>query len=237
MALQRIGRCGIASDLCRDATHEGGAVGKVNKSDRNDARGIAHMMRVGLYRPVHVKTLGSQKRRMLLTSRTLLQAKAIDIESDLRGTLRNFGLKVGMVGVAKFEARIRELVADHPDLATIAEPLLIARRVLREQLGVLHRLPLCAASPKKISALSRCARALILGYFFLSHCSTRASSRSCARCRGFWQVMPSCASSRPTELALNRTPNLFLISLATMSRVHSAKANFSCNGFFFVMVL
>ena len=112
---------------------------QLNKSDRNDARGIAHMMRVGLYRPVHVKTLASQKRRMLLTSRQLLQAKALDIENDLRGTLRNFGLKVGMVGTVKFEARIRELVADHPDLAAIVEPLLIARRVLREQLGVLHR--------------------------------------------------------------------------------------------------
>ena len=92
---------------------------QINKSDRNDARGIAQMMRVGLYRPVHVKTLASQKRRMLLTSRQLLQAKALDIENDLRGTLRNFGLKVGMVGTVKFEARIRELVADHPDLAAI----------------------------------------------------------------------------------------------------------------------
>jgi transposase len=60
------------------------------------------MMRVGLYRPVHVKTLTSQKQRMLLTARQLLKAKAIDIEGDLRGTLRNFGLKVGVVGEAKF---------------------------------------------------------------------------------------------------------------------------------------
>ena len=57
------------------------------------------------------------------------------------------------------------------------------------------------------------------------------------RCKGFWQVMPSCASNRPTELALNATPNLAGISLATMSRVHSANANFSCNGFFPVTVL
>jgi transposase len=68
-----------------------------------------------------------------------LQAKALDIENDLRGALRNFGLKVVVVGTAKFEARIRELVAGHADLAAISEPLLIARRVLREQLGVLHR--------------------------------------------------------------------------------------------------
>src|SRR3954449_11315600 len=72
-------------------------------------------MRAGLYRPVHVKTLVSQKRRMLLTGRQLLQAKALDIENDLRGTLRNFGLKVGMVGTVKFEARIRELVAEKAD--------------------------------------------------------------------------------------------------------------------------
>ena len=126
--------------ICVETRHMKAALSaQVNKSDRNDARGIAHMMRVGLYRPVHVKTLISQKRRMLLTSRQLLQAKAIDIENDLRGTLRNFGLRVGIVGAAKFETRIRELIADEADLAAIAEPLLIARRVLREQLGVLHR--------------------------------------------------------------------------------------------------
>ena len=112
---------------------------QINKTDRNDARGIAQMMRAGLYRPVHVKTLRSQKLRMLLTHRKLLQSKAIAIENDLRGTLRNFGLKVGIVGKLKFEARIRELVESHPDLAVLVEPLLVVRRVLREQLGILHR--------------------------------------------------------------------------------------------------
>ena len=62
-------------------------------------------MRAGLYRPVHVKTVRSQKLRMLLTHRKLLQSKAIAIDNDLRGTLRNFGLKVGVVGASKFEAR------------------------------------------------------------------------------------------------------------------------------------
>jgi transposase len=112
---------------------------QINKTDRNDARGIAQMMRVRLYRPVHVKTLRSQKLRMLLTHRKLLQSKAIAIENDLRATLRNFGLKVGMVGTVKFEARIKELVEDLPDLAILVEPLLVVRRVLREQLGILHR--------------------------------------------------------------------------------------------------
>jgi transposase len=79
---------------------------QINKTDRNDARGIAQMMRVGLYRPVHVKTLRSQKLRMLLTHRKLLQSKASAIENDLRATLRNFGLKVGVVGTVKFETRV-----------------------------------------------------------------------------------------------------------------------------------
>jgi len=112
---------------------------QINKTDRNDARGIAQMMRAGLYRPVHVKTLRSQKLRMLLTHRKLLQAKAIAIENDLRATLRNFGLKVGMVGKVKFEARIKELVENLPDLVAMVEPLLIIRRVLREQVNILHR--------------------------------------------------------------------------------------------------
>jgi len=112
---------------------------QINKTDRNDARGIAQMMRVGLYRPVHVKTLRSQKLRMLLTHRKLLQSKAIAIENDLRATLRNFGLKVGVVGTIKFEARIKDLVENVSDLAMLVEPLLIVRRALREQIGILHR--------------------------------------------------------------------------------------------------
>src|SRR5215471_10576770 len=112
---------------------------QINKTDRNDARGMAQMMREGLYRPVHVKTLRSQKLRMLLTHRKLLQSKAIAFDNDLRGTLRNFGLKVGVVGTIKFEARVRELVENLPGVAELVEPLLIIRRVLREQLGILHR--------------------------------------------------------------------------------------------------
>ena len=112
---------------------------QINKTDRNDARGIAQMMRAGLYRPVHVKTLRSQKLRMLLTHRKLLQSKAIAIENDLRGTLRNFGLKVGMVGKMKFEARIKELVENLPDLAVLVEPMLAVRLVQREQIVILHR--------------------------------------------------------------------------------------------------
>jgi transposase len=113
---------------------------QINKSDRNDARGIAQMMRVGLFKPVHVKTLVAQEQRMLLTSRKLLQRKLLDVECDLRGTLRNFGLKVGTVSTRGYEARIRELVEGFPKLAAIVEPLLIVRRVMRQQFAVLHKM-------------------------------------------------------------------------------------------------
>lgn len=112
---------------------------QLNKTDRNDARGIAQMMRVNLFRPVHVKTLRSQQRRALLTARKLLQEKAIAIENDIRGLLRNFGLKVGVVTASRFEARILELLDGADELTEIMSSLLDARRKLREQFCVLHR--------------------------------------------------------------------------------------------------
>ncbi|MER9483468.1 IS110 family transposase [Mesorhizobium sp. M0494] len=112
---------------------------QVNKTDRNDARGIAQMMRVNLFRPVHVKTVTSQQRRALLTARKLLQEKAIAIENDIRGLLRNFGLKVGITGKVGFEVRVRELADGMPELADITASLLAARQKLREELSRLHR--------------------------------------------------------------------------------------------------
>jgi transposase len=125
---------------------------QVNKTDKSDARGMAQMMRVNLFRPVHVKTLASQQRRALLTGRKLLQEKAIAIENDIRGLVRNFGLKVGAVGVIKFESRIRELVDGMPDLADITDALLIARRKIREQYAKLHRKLLAIVRYDKVCA-------------------------------------------------------------------------------------
>ena len=113
---------------------------QVKQSDRNDARGIAQMMRVGLYKPVHVKTMVSQQQRMLLTSRKLLLEKLQDMENERRGTLRNFGLKVGVVSSGNFEVRVRELVMGHPPLGAIVTPLLAVRRSLREQFALLQKM-------------------------------------------------------------------------------------------------
>jgi transposase len=109
------------------------------KSDRNDARGIAHLMRMGWFRPVHCKSLPAQEIRALLTARKLLQAKLHDIEMGLRGLLRGFGLKVGPVSKGQYDARIRALVAGHTMLEQIAEPMLRVRAALRAEFADLHR--------------------------------------------------------------------------------------------------
>jgi transposase len=75
--------------ICVETRHMQAALSAwINKTARNDARGIAQMMRVGLFKAVHVKTPASQHRRLLLTSRKLLQRKIYDIENDLSGSLR-----------------------------------------------------------------------------------------------------------------------------------------------------
>ena len=103
------------------------------KSDRNDARGIAQLMRLGWFRPVHCKSLSAQETRSLLTARKLVQSKLRDVENSLRGILRGFGLKVGKTTERGFAGRIQELVAGHAHLAMIADALLAVREALRKE--------------------------------------------------------------------------------------------------------
>src|SRR5918993_960335 len=109
------------------------------KTDRKDARGIAHLMRLGWFRSVHCKSLPAQETRALLTARELLRSKSHDAEMSLRGVLRGFGLKVGPTTARSFAGRIRALVAGHPTLTAVAEALLAARETLGEQLRGLEK--------------------------------------------------------------------------------------------------
>jgi len=97
------------------------------KTDRKDARGIAQLMRLGWFRPVHCKSLPAQEMRALLAARKLVQTKNHDVEMSLRGMLRGFGLKVGPTTPRTFPSRIRELVVGHATLSTLAEAVLAAR--------------------------------------------------------------------------------------------------------------
>jgi transposase len=101
------------------------------KSDRNDARGIAQLMRLGWFRPVHCKSMAAQEVRAMLTARKLVQTKLLDVQNSLRGILRGFGLKVGKTTERGFAGRIQELVAGHPALEAIAEAMLAVHAVLK----------------------------------------------------------------------------------------------------------
>jgi transposase len=103
------------------------------KSDRNDARGIAQLMRLGWFRPVHCKSMEAQETRSLLTARKLVQSKLFDVKNSLRGILRGFGLKVGKTTELEFAGRIKELVAGHPHLEMIANSLLAVHEVLQKE--------------------------------------------------------------------------------------------------------
>src|SRR6201997_3009060 len=103
------------------------------KTDRKDARGIAQLMRLGWFRPVHCKSLPAQELRAVLTARKLVQGKKHDIEMSLGGILRGFGLKVGPTTTRSLDGRVRELVEGHPMLLAVADALLLARATLGEQ--------------------------------------------------------------------------------------------------------
>jgi len=109
------------------------------KTDRKDARGLAQLIRMGWFRPVHAKSIGSREIRALLVARKQLLGRLLDVELSIRGILRGFGLKVGQVTRKTFEARIRELVTGHTMLERIAEAMLSARATLQAQYEKLHK--------------------------------------------------------------------------------------------------
>ena len=109
------------------------------KTDRKDARGIAHLLRLGWFRPVHAKSTASQEVRALLAGRKLLQSKLLDVELSIRGLLRGFGLKVGEVSRGRFEGRVAELIAGHAMLEAVIGAMLKARAALWREFTALHR--------------------------------------------------------------------------------------------------
>ena len=109
------------------------------KTDRRDARGIAQLLRMGWYRPVHSKSLIAQEIRALLGGRKMLLGKLLDLELSIRGILRGFGLKLGETTKTRFAGRVRELAAGQAMLETVVEPMLRAREALRTEAAALHQ--------------------------------------------------------------------------------------------------
>jgi transposase len=135
---------------CLDARHARAALKmQLNKTDQNDAEGLAQIMRTGWYRSVHVKSMEAHRARALLGARTQLVGMTTRLSNHIRGVLKTFGMLPGTMRGLPFERRVEALLADRSDVAPIVRPMLAAWRQLREQIATFDKVVrvLVRASP------------------------------------------------------------------------------------------
>ena len=126
--------------ICIDARHAKAVLKmQINKSDRNDAAGIARIMQTGWFKEVRVKTIDSHLIKALLVSRALLVKIKRDLENQIRGLLKNLGLIIGRAKFNVFAVRAEELIEDRPELEAVIKPLLAARKAIEGQVADLDR--------------------------------------------------------------------------------------------------
>lgn len=126
--------------VCACARHAKGVLRcRINKSDANDAEGLAHLARTGWYREVYVKSTDAHEIRSHLLARKQVTKARRDFENQIRAMLRTFGLKVGQVARGRFEARVRHLLIQVPALQLPIDQLLAARRSLLASQRTLER--------------------------------------------------------------------------------------------------
>lgn len=126
--------------VCMETRRAKAAMGSMPiKTDRNDARALAQIVRTGWFRPVHVKSAQCRSWRALLTARRMVLNKLRDIENGVRALLREAGIKLGTPGRTQFAARVRELAASDAVLAALAEPLLTITETMTGELARLTR--------------------------------------------------------------------------------------------------
>jgi transposase len=124
--------------ICVDARHAQAALSmRINKTDRNDAQGLAQLMRMGWYREVQVKELTAHADGALLASRALIVRQRCELENQIRGLMKNFGVRCRATKGARFEQAVLSLVSQHATLRDIVVPLLAARDTLRRQEAIL----------------------------------------------------------------------------------------------------
>ena len=132
--------------VCMDARQAKAALScRINKTDANDAEGLAQLLRTGFFRQVRVKSKGTMLVRTLLSARRQLVRTELDLANQIRGLLKVFGLLLPRGGGRVFETTVRERLADHRQLATVILPLLQAWRAIREQVLALDRLAYAVA--------------------------------------------------------------------------------------------
>jgi transposase len=125
--------------ICIEARHAHGVLkARLNKTDHNDARGIAELMRVGIYKAVHVKTQESRQAKLLLTTRRMLKRKQRDLDNLIRSALLQYGLKLAAGSLRSLERRAAEMAASNPLLNQIVSALLDVRTLLGAKVAILE---------------------------------------------------------------------------------------------------
>ena len=156
--------------VCMEARQVNAALSAMrNKTDKNDARGIAQLLRSGWYSRVHVKSVESHYIRALLTSRKVMQRKCIDLENEIRGLLKVFGVKLPMrLRGGAFDAAVRDTIESDPALSHALLPMLQARQMLLETFLELDRRVRRAAHQElRHYAVHECSRCRIRDGFEL----------------------------------------------------------------------
>ena len=126
--------------ICIDARHAKAALSmQINKSDRNDAVGLARIMQCGWYKEVQVKSVSCHEIRAVLNSRAQLVKIKRDLENQIRGLLKNLGLVIGKAGGNVFRRRVEELLGRHGLLWAAVRPLLEVRESVRRESAALYR--------------------------------------------------------------------------------------------------
>jgi transposase len=121
--------------ICLDARHARAALRmQLNKTDRNDAEGLAQIMRTGWFRAVHVKSFDAHRTRALLGARLQLVGMVTRLSNHIRGVLKTFGMLPGSARGRSFAERVEILIGERPDVAPIVRPMLAAWSQLREQI-------------------------------------------------------------------------------------------------------
>ena len=126
--------------VCLDARHARAALKmQINKTDQNDAEGLAQIVRTGWYRSVHVKSFDSHRARAILGARTQLVGMTTRLSNHIRGVLKTFGLLPGTMRGLPFDRKVEALLEGRFDIALIVRPMLVAWRQLRVQVAAFDK--------------------------------------------------------------------------------------------------
>jgi len=133
--------------VCLHARHAAAALKlQMNKTDRNDAFGLARLVRSGWYRPVAVRSIETHRLRALLITRDQLVGMSTALINKIRGLAKTFGILIGPGKGGTFARHVRAQLPDDPVLSALFESLLTLLRTIQER---------CHAIAKQLARVAR----------------------------------------------------------------------------------